>query len=275
MLPSLRAAELRRALRRQPDSYTAYEHTLRALDIINMPDRATSDQAREFLDLAMAEDPGFAMPVAWAAWWHCLRVGQGWAEDPPEETARAVSLAARAIRLDPGNALALATHGHLLSYLRRVRYRVIVFRPRPGALPKQCVRVSDVEPDTDLRRARGRGAGAGGKGASHLAHRPEPLPVLQSSGTGTIRARRPGGRGALGAHVSRRKCWLHIESPVAFIAALAALGRREEARDIAAELMALEPGFRMGDFERSRQPFKVDAARVRFVTALRDAGLPE
>ena len=66
MLPSLRAAELRRALRRQPDSYTAYEHTLRALDIINMPDRATSDQARGFLDLAMAEDPGFAMPVAWA-----------------------------------------------------------------------------------------------------------------------------------------------------------------------------------------------------------------
>ena len=77
------------------------------------------------------------------------------------------------------------------------------------------------------------------------------------------------------AHMCRAENAGYTSNLRLLIAALAALGRREEARDIAAELMALEPGFRMGDFERSRQPFKVDAARVRFVTALRDAGLPE
>ena len=36
----------------------------------------------------------------------------------------------------------------------------------------------------------------------------------------------------------------------------------------------LEPGFQVRDFERWRQPFQVEEARVRFVTALRQAGLP-
>ena len=57
------------------------------------------------------------MPGASAARWHSLYVGQGWSADPERDRAKAVELAARAIELDPQNALALATHGHLRSFL--------------------------------------------------------------------------------------------------------------------------------------------------------------
>jgi adenylate cyclase len=65
----------------------------------------------------MAEDPNFSMPAAWAARWHSLNVGQGWSISPRDDASKAVELAAKAIELDRQNALALATYGHLISYL--------------------------------------------------------------------------------------------------------------------------------------------------------------
>ena len=78
----------------------------------------------------MAEDPSFALPMAYAAWWHCLWIGQGWAADPVAETAKAFDLAGRAIALDPANALALAAQGHMLSFLRRQYGAAMVFFDR-------------------------------------------------------------------------------------------------------------------------------------------------
>ena len=80
-------------------------------------DRDTFRKARACLDQAMAEDPGFAMPVAWAARWHSIHVGQGWSSDPKADITQASALAASAIHLDPQNALALAIYGHQRSYL--------------------------------------------------------------------------------------------------------------------------------------------------------------
>jgi tetratricopeptide (TPR) repeat protein len=57
------------------------------------------------------------MAAAWAARWHSLYVGQGWSPDAPADCARAMELAGRAMELDSQNALALATYGHLQSYL--------------------------------------------------------------------------------------------------------------------------------------------------------------
>ena len=57
------------------------------------------------------------MPVAWAARWHSIYVGQGWSTNQAQDSATAVELAMKAIELDGQNALALATYGHLRSYL--------------------------------------------------------------------------------------------------------------------------------------------------------------
>src|SRR5262249_22277125 len=47
-------------------------------------DRDTFDRARGFLAEAMAEEPDFALPVAWAARWHSVRIGRGWSPNPDD-----------------------------------------------------------------------------------------------------------------------------------------------------------------------------------------------
>jgi adenylate cyclase len=115
--PHVRASELRVALRKRPESFTAYDYTLKALDIITALDQQSFHTAREYLDAAMAADRNFAMPCAWAARWHNIRIGQGWSSKRSEDAAKAIELAERAIGLDRRNALALATYGHVKSYL--------------------------------------------------------------------------------------------------------------------------------------------------------------
>src|SRR5262249_571292 len=115
--PSVRATELRNAMRKRPESFTAYDHTLRALHIINSLDVQHFRQAQDHLYKAMTEDPNFSMAAAWAARWHSLHVGQGWSPQPQADATRSLELAAKAIELDGQNALALATYGHVKSYL--------------------------------------------------------------------------------------------------------------------------------------------------------------
>ena len=98
--PNVRAAELRTAMRKKPENFSAYDWTLRGLHIINSLEKNTFMQARDYLQKAMEEDPEFAMPVAWAARWYGLWVGQGWSADPAADRAKALELAAKAIEKD-------------------------------------------------------------------------------------------------------------------------------------------------------------------------------
>ena len=86
--PNVRAAEMRGAMRKRPESFTAYDYTLRGLHIIKSLDVPNFPRARDFLNKAMEEDPNFAMPVAWAARWHSWNVGQGWSADPTEDSKK-------------------------------------------------------------------------------------------------------------------------------------------------------------------------------------------
>ena len=113
--PNVRAAELHRAMRKKPENFSAYDYTLRALECIHSLDRETFMRARGFLERAMAIDPEFAMPVAWMARWYSISIGQGWR--PVEDAGEGGRYAMKAIELDRQNALALATFGHMKSYL--------------------------------------------------------------------------------------------------------------------------------------------------------------
>ncbi|MFN6956361.1 MAG: adenylate/guanylate cyclase domain-containing protein, partial [Acetobacteraceae bacterium] len=68
--PHVRAAELQRAMRKRPESFTAYDLTLRGLALIQDLERDRFAEARALFERAMAHDPGFSLPVAWAARWH-------------------------------------------------------------------------------------------------------------------------------------------------------------------------------------------------------------
>ncbi|MBS0244465.1 MAG: hypothetical protein JSS20_20020, partial [Proteobacteria bacterium] len=54
---------------------------------------------------------------AWLARIHSIAVGQGWSQDRIADAKTALSLASQATRLDPANSIALATAGHVHSFL--------------------------------------------------------------------------------------------------------------------------------------------------------------
>ena len=114
--PSVRNAELKRALRKPPETLSAYDAMLRALDLIAQLDREAFQGAASFLHQAREIEPAFALPHAWAAWIHMYRTALGWSRDPHADIDQAEAFAQAAVRLDGRNARALATLGHLRSF---------------------------------------------------------------------------------------------------------------------------------------------------------------
>jgi adenylate cyclase len=273
--PTVRSAELRQMLRKRPESLTAYDHTLRALHALHHLDRDTSLEALRWLERAMAEDPGFAMPVAWAAWWYSLWIGQGWSSDIEADTGRAVALAAKAVALDEQNAIGLTMQGHLLAYLRR----------EPEAAMSHFDRAIAASPNGALAwmyssttlSYLGRGEEAVQRAEYALRLSP------QDQRRFLFHARLAIANYALGSYeeAARWASLARLENPTytttlkALAASLAALGRVKDARDAVKDHLALEPGFRLGDYARSRLPFRDPGLRARFVRHLRSAGVPD
>jgi adenylate cyclase len=272
--PNVRAAELRAAMRKKPQNFTAYDHTLRALHIIHTLDVKTFLQAREYLNLAMAEDPEFAMPVAWAARWYNLYVGQGWSESPDADREQAVALAARAIELDRNNALALATYGHLKSFLFRDYDSALVYFERAvAACPNSSVAWI-------LYSATLSYLGQGEQAIKYAELGLRLSPSDQSLFYNYM---------FLGlAHFTNGNCaeavkWTRMslnENPSytathkILAAALVACDQLDEARRVAADMMKLEPNFHLETYAR-RQPIHSPQVRETFIENLRKAGLPE
>jgi adenylate cyclase len=273
--PNVRKTELREALRKQPNSFTAYDYTLRAIQLINSLDKYIFLQARDFLNKAMAEDPHFAMPVAWAARWHSLYVGQGWSANPSEDAIRAIEFASKAIELDGQNALALATFGHLKSFLFHEYDGALIYFDRAlAACPNHSLAwllsSATLSYIGDAEQAVGR--------AEH-ALRLSPFDQslfsyymflnLAYYAKGDYESAVKWGR------MSANENALYTANHRILIAGLAALGRLDEAQEVAGKMMNLEPEFRLEAYERTRQPFRHAELRTQYMTHLRLAGLPE
>jgi len=272
--PHVRASELEGALRKRPESFTAYDHTLRALDIINSLNIRNFRKARDFLNLAMQEDPNFAMPVAWAARWYSLYIGQGWSNNLTEDAAAAAELATRAIELDRQNALALATCGHLKSFLFHEYDSALVYFDRAlAACPNSSLAWV-------LSSATLSYVGQGERAIKNAEHGLWLSPFDQSLfyyymflglshyANGTYEEAVKWGRMSASENP-------HYTANLRILgSALAALDRIEEAKAVAATLMRLEPEFRIARYEQTRQPFRHPGIKARFLDHLRTAGLP-
>jgi TolB-like protein len=87
--PTVRENELQRALRKPPANLTTYDLVLRALDRFHRLDRDSFDQAYAFLQQAISADPDYALAHTYKAWWHIVKIAQGWTSDLDVEIAAA------------------------------------------------------------------------------------------------------------------------------------------------------------------------------------------
>jgi tetratricopeptide (TPR) repeat protein len=110
---------MKRTQIKQPEDYTAYDFFLRAQEDMRSASRSAFENAKELFDSAIERDPYYSTALAWRAYWHILRVGQGWSSDRALDTHLAEAFARRAIEYDPTEAMAFAVQGHAAAYLKR------------------------------------------------------------------------------------------------------------------------------------------------------------
>ncbi len=115
--PYLHAAEMNRIRVKRPDSLEAYDLFLRAQENMHNSARSVFETSEALFDAAIAKDPRYAAALAWRAYWHVLRVGQGWSPDPADDAMQADGFARTAIECNSMEPMALAVHGHVASYL--------------------------------------------------------------------------------------------------------------------------------------------------------------
>lgn len=273
--PAVRTREMRQALRKRPDAYSAYDYTLRALDIISNFDVDTFARARDHLDRAMTEDPSFAMAYAWAARWRSILIGQGWSKNPSEDAREAEALAKRAIRLDPQNALALATCGHLQSFLFHDYDSALMYLERARAASPSSAFAWIVSSATESYLGRGADAIRMAERSLRLSPKGRDLFFFYNFLSLAHYSAGAYDEAVKWARISEIEHPLYTSNLRMLCACLAGVGRIEEAREVTDRLLALEPGFTLGTYERTREPFKPSDLRRRFIDDLRRAGLPE
>jgi adenylate cyclase len=273
--PNVRAAELRTAMRKKPENFSAYDWTLRGLHIINSLEKNTFMQARDYLQKAMEEDSEFAMPVAWSARWYSLYVGQGWSANPAEDRAKALELAGRAIEQDSQNALALGTYGYLQSFLFHDYDSALVYFERAlAACPNHSLAWFLSSPTLSYV-GRGELAVKHAEQALRLSPLDRNLFSYYSSLNLAHYARGSYEEAVRWGKLSASENPQYTANLRYLAAALAALDRLDEARSAAATLMQREPDFRLGKFERTLQPFRDPEMSSRYIQHLRKAGLPD
>jgi adenylate cyclase len=270
--PQIRDRELLRAMRKHPQNMSAYDFVLQAIDLLYRMDDASLARARGLLQQAIAHDPQYPPAYSYAAFWHIFRVGEMGA-DPIENANAAAKNALAAIERDGSDALALAIYGHVQSFLLRDYATGALFLSRAlEAGPSSAMAWT-------FSSATQGYIGAGAEAVRHAEQgvRLAPLDVYTFWHEGVLaQAHYVNGdydQALLWARQSRARNRSIRTVLRTLVATLVAMGRREEARTTASELLRLQPDFRLGAYA-SRCPFRPPVLD-RWLGHLREAGLPK
>jgi adenylate cyclase len=272
--PQVAEAELRRVLRKRPESLDAYEYVLRGLDLLHRFDDNQFIQALPMFERAANVDPTYATAHALAADWYSVRVNQGLSPDPAADFREAERLSRLALTLDRFDPRALSLCGHVRAFsFRDFDQSIELFDRALAANPSSSVAWQRSSPTFsyigETREARRRVDIA-------LRLSPYDADVFFSYAIVAL-ASYAAGDYADAAQWARRSSALNprFAANLRFLAAsLAASGQVEEARQAAQELLRVDPKFSSRRFTDGHA-FKDPAMRRQFGDHLIKAGLPE
>jgi adenylate cyclase len=272
--PQVQEAELRRVLRKRPESLDAYESVLRGLDLLYRFEDDQFVQALPMFQRAMALDPSYATAHALAATWYSVRATQAFSPDPMADLREADRLSRLALTLDRFDPLALSLCGHIRSFLfRDYDHAIELFDRALAANPSSAIAwlrssatFSYIGETCEARRR----ADIGLRLSPYDAH------VFYSYAIVAL-ASYAAGDYADAAQWARRSAALspRFTANLRFLAAsLAASGQIDEARKVGLDLLRVHPKFSVSRFVEIHA-FKDPAKRRLFGEHLVKAGLPE
>jgi adenylate cyclase len=272
--PRVYEAEAERVRSKPTESLDAYDCVLRAFPLFYTGVEREFMAAGAFLDRAIELDPAYAQAWAHKAWWYILLIGEWRSKATDRDFTLARLAAQQAVKLDATDAFALAVAAHVEAFLGNRPEDAVEMFERSLQLNKNSAFAWGVsaitccylgQPDEALDRLRNMWRlspfdplkfffwGVAGF-AEFVAGRYEEALVW------LLKARQDN-PGHLAAHRNLAACF-------------AQLGRIEEAKAAAQELLAREPDFRISVFE-ARYPLRRPDDRERLIAGLRMAGLPE
>jgi adenylate cyclase len=117
--PKVYQVEAARALEKPTESLDAYECVLRALSLLYTFNDKDFAEAGTYLQRAVTLDPLYAQAHAYRAWWLNLRTGEGRSTDPGADRKEAGRASATALALDPNDAFCLAVAAHIQGFLHK------------------------------------------------------------------------------------------------------------------------------------------------------------
>jgi len=272
--PRVYAAEAERVRGKPTESLDAYDCVLRAYPLFYTSDESEFMTAGLLLDRAIALDPAYAQAWANKAWWYILLVGEWRSRATERDFTNAQVTAQRALALDSMDAFALTVAAHVESFLGNRPENAIEMFERALQLNKNSAftwAISAItscylgQPEDALDRLRN-------------AWRLSPFDPLKFFFWGVA-----GLAEFIAGRYEEALVWLlkarrdhpgHLVAHRNLAACFAQLGRIEEAKAAAADLLAREPNFRISVFA-SKYPLRRPADRERLLWGLRAAGLPE
>jgi TolB-like protein/Tfp pilus assembly protein PilF len=273
VVPYVRQLELQRARAKGLENLTAYERTIRGIDHFHRSSPEDLELSRALLQAAVESDPSYASPYAWLAHWHVRRVGQGWSEDPPGDTARARQLAEQALERDETSALALTVRGLVAGYLDKDLETANVYLD--GALTINPSEAAAWVWSTSVNAWLGNGEEAVRRSQRAIDLSPfDPRMYTFTSIAGTAHAAAGHYEKAIDfCRQSLRLNRMFASTHRILTVSLALAGHLEEARQAAADLLRTEPGLTVERF-RARYPGNRSNHIVAFCEGLEMAGVP-
>ncbi len=272
--PQVQESELKRVLRKHPESLDAYECVLRGLDLLYRFEDGKSEQALPLLQRAIALDPAYATAYALAATCYGERFYRGESPDPDGDSREIERLSRLALTLDRFDPLALSLVGHIRSWLFRDYDQAIeLFDRALAANPSSAIawlRSSATFSYIGETREARRRVDIGLRLSPYDAH------VFFSYGLVGL-ASYAAGDWADAVQWGRRSVAANprFVGNMRFLAAsLAANGQLEEARAVGQTLLQLNPNFRVRAFAEGHA-FKDPGQRRLFGDHLVMAGLTE
>jgi adenylate cyclase len=270
--PTLRQAEIERARRKRPDSLDAYDLYLRALPFAytSMPEDA--DKALGFVEQAIKLEPDFAVGHAIIAWCHEQRYLRGGLLEEAKTTALRHARLAIAAGSDDATALAIA--GLVIGFLDPRDYAAALdaFDRSLALSPSSALALGF---SAVTRAWRGESAIAIQQAEQALRLSPfDPLSNIRHMAIAI--AHFVAGRFEEAAAAANRAAQaLPRFSPPYWMraAALASLGRIDEAEAVAQQLLEVQPQFTIGSITSA--PFANREILAALGNALRRVGLPE
>ncbi len=272
--PQVQESELRRVLRKHPESLDAYESVLRGLDLLYRVEEDPWAKALPLFERAMALDPSYATAYALAATCHGERFYEGTSADPRADHMEAERLSRLALTFDRFDPLALSLCGHIRSWLfHDYDHAIELFDRALAANPSAAIawlRSSATFAYIGETREARRRVEIGLRLSPYDAH------VFFSYGLAGLAAY-AGGDYAEAASWGRRAMTLNprFVGNLRFLAAsLAASGQFKEAREVSRALLRVNPSFSAATFAAGHAFKDADKRRL-FGEHLVLAGLPE